>query len=187
MKTPANVIAHVRGRSEFIDDIPPMQGELHVGYVGSPVAHGDLLKIDATEALKVPGVKACFTAKDLHHTRWGTIVQDQPLLVEKEIGHIDEPICILAAETREALELARRLVKFDIKKKPAILTIDEAIAKKSFLHAPPPFRRGNIEAGLKSSSHRLHGVFHNGGRKDIFFLTQSFTPPPLIARPNIRA
>lgn len=179
MKTPANVIAHVRGRSEFIDDIPPMQGELHVGYVGSPVAHGDLLKIDATEALKVPGVKACFTAKDLHHTRWGTIVQDQPLLVEKEIGHIDEPICILAAETREALELARRLVKFDIKKKPAILTVDEAIAKKSFLHAPPPFRRGNIEEGLNSSPHRLHGVFHIGGQEHFYLESQASIAYPL--------
>ncbi len=179
MKTPANVISHVRGESEFIDDIPPMQGELYVGYVGSPVAHGELLGVEATEALKVPGVRACFTASDLHHTNWGTIVQDQPLLVEKEIGHIDEPICVLAAETREALEIARRLVKFEIKQKPAILTLDEAIAKKSFLHAPPPFKRGNIEAGLKNSRHRLKGVFHIGGQEHFYLESQASIAYPL--------
>lgn len=179
MKSPANVLSHVRGTSEFIDDIPPMMGELHVGYVGSPVAHGELQKVDATEALKVPGVKACFTAKDLHHTHWGTIVQDQPLLVVKEIGHIDEPICILAAETREALDAAKQLVKFEIKPLPAILSLDEAIAKKSFLHAPPPFKRGDVEAGLRQSQHRLKGVFHIGGQEHFYLESQASIAYPV--------
>ena len=33
---------HVTGGSDYIDDRRPLQGELHVGVVVSPVAHGKL-------------------------------------------------------------------------------------------------------------------------------------------------
>lgn len=179
MTQSTSVLGHVRGESEFIDDIRPMLGELHVGFVGSPVAHGELKRVDASEALKVAGIKACFTAKDLHRARWGTIVQDQPLLVEKEIGHIDEPVCILASETREALEVARRLVKFEIQQMPAILSLDDAIAKRSFLHTPPPFKRGDAAAALRSSQHRLSGVFQIGGQEHFYLESQASIAYPM--------
>lgn len=165
--------SHVLGRSEFIDDIPFMSNELHVGYVGSPVAHGELLSIDASEALMVDGIVAVFTAKDLHQKNWGTIVQDQPLLVDKVISHKDEPICLLASESRAALEQARKLVKFKIKSRPAILTLDEAIQKKSYLHAPSPFQCGDIEMALKNSPHRHHGVFRIGGQEHFYLESQA--------------
>ena len=31
---------HVTGQAAYLDDLPPVAGELQVGYVGSPVAHG---------------------------------------------------------------------------------------------------------------------------------------------------
>lgn len=165
--------SHVLGQSEFIDDIPFMSNELHVGYVGSPVAHGELLSIDASEALTVEGIVGVFSAKDLHKKNWGTIVQDQPLLVDKVISHKDEPICLLASESRAALEHARKLVKFKIKSLPAILTLDEAIQKKSFLHATTPFKCGDIELALKNSPHRHHGVFRIGGQEHFYLESQA--------------
>lgn len=168
--------SHVLGKSEFVDDIPFMSNELHVGYVGSPVAHGELLGIDATSvraAMSIPGVVALYTAEDLHKKNWGTIVQDQPLLVDKIIGYKDEPICLIAAETRPALEAARRLIQFKIKKLPAVLHLDEAIKKKSFLHSPPPFQCGDVESALKSAPHRHHGVFEIGGQEHFYLESQA--------------
>jgi xanthine dehydrogenase large subunit len=165
--------SHVLGQSEFVDDIPFMSNELHVGYVGSPVAHGELLSIDASEALQVQGIVAVLTAKDLHKKNWGTIVQDQPLLVDKVISHKDEPICLLASESRAALEHARKLVKFKIKSLPAILSLDEAIKKKSYLHAPTPFQCGDVESALKNSPHRHHGVFRIGGQEHFYLESQA--------------
>lgn len=165
--------SHVLGRSEFIDDIPFMSNELHVGYVGSPVAHGELLSIDASEALLVDGIIAVLTAKDLNKKSWGTIVQDQPLLVDKVISHKDEPICLLASESRAALEHARKLVKFKIKSLPAILSLDEAIKKKSYLHAPTPFQCGEVESALKNSPHRHQGVFRIGGQEHFYLESQA--------------
>ncbi len=150
-----------------------MSNELHVGYVGSPVAHGELLSIDASEALMVDGIVAVLTAKDLHKKNWGTIVQDQPLLVDKMISHKDEPICLLASESRAALERARKLVKFKIKSLPAILSLDEAIQKKSYLHAPTPFQCGDVELALKNAPHRHHGVFRIGGQEHFYLESQA--------------
>lgn len=165
--------SHVLGQSEFVDDIPFMSNELHVGYVGSPVAHGELISIDPSEALLVDGIVGIFTAKDLHRKNWGTIVQDQPLLVEKIISHKDEPICILASESRAALEQARRLVKFKIKPLPAILSLDEAIAKKSFLHSPTPFQCGDADRALTQAPHRHSGVFNIGGQEHFYLESQA--------------
>lgn len=165
--------SHVLGKSEFVDDIPFMSNELHVGYVGSPVAHGELISIDASEALRVEGIVAILSAESLHAKNWGTIVQDQPLLVDKVISHKDEPICLIASESRAALEQARKLVKFKIKSLPAILSLDEAIRKKSYLHSPTPFQCGDVERALKNAPHRHHGVFNIGGQEHFYLESQA--------------
>ena len=164
---------HVTGESVFVDDIAPMKNELQVSYVGSPVAAGILKKIDATQALKVPGVVAVYTASDLHHNHWGTIKKDQPLLVENEIGYRDEPLCIIAAETRQALEQARRLVHFEIETKAPVLTLDEAIAKKTFLVDPTPFRCGDPEKAMKEAPFRLSGTLEIGGQEHFYLESQA--------------
>ena len=166
-------LSHILGESIFIDDITPMKGEVQVNYVGSPVAAGILKKIDASEALKIPGVIAVYTAKDIHHNLWGTIVKDQPVVVESEIGYKDEPLCIVAAETRSALEAGRKAIKFTIDEKKPILTLTDAIEKKSFLHAPTPFVCGDVEAAFKKAPHRHSGVFEIGGQEHFYLESQA--------------
>jgi xanthine dehydrogenase large subunit len=164
---------HVTGESVFVDDIPPMKGEVFVSYVGSPVAAGLLKKVDATEALKIPGVLAVYTAKDIHHNLWGTIVKDQPILVENEIGYRDEPLCIVAAENKKALEAGRKAIRFTIKEKKALLSLSEAIETKSFLHSPPPFRCGDVDIAFEKASHRLTGDFEIGGQEHFYLESQA--------------
>ena len=64
---------HVSGESVYIDDIPMSRNEVLVDYFGSPYAHGRIRSLDLSEALKVPGVVALFTYKDLHHNVFGPI------------------------------------------------------------------------------------------------------------------
>ncbi|HEY8171424.1 MAG TPA: aerobic carbon-monoxide dehydrogenase large subunit [Candidatus Limnocylindria bacterium] len=54
----------IRGAGEYIDDVN-LPGQLWLDIVRSPYAHAKILKIDATEALKIPGVLAVITGKDL--------------------------------------------------------------------------------------------------------------------------
>ena len=52
---------HVTGQSPFIDDVTPWANELHVGFVGSPVACGTISQIDLSSARETDGVIGVFT------------------------------------------------------------------------------------------------------------------------------
>lgn len=148
---------HITGESIFIDDIPTLQNEVHVGYVGSPVAHGFLKNIDSADALKLKGVLAVYTAKDIHHNLWGTIVKDQPILVENEINYFDEPLCIVVAESKAILAVARKKIKFKIIESAPVLDIQQAINEKLFLHHPVPFKCGDVEAIFTKTENTISG------------------------------
>src|SRR4051812_8617228 len=107
-------VGHVTGRSEFVDDRAPVRGEIHVGIVMSSVAHGKLISIDFSEALKLPGVVGVYTAKDFKSGFWGPIFQDQPILVIDEVGYLGEPVALVAAETWELMKQAQEKVRLHI-------------------------------------------------------------------------
>ena len=52
------------GQGRFAADVN-FPGQLHMRVVRSPLAHGRLLAIDASEALALPGVVAVWTAADV--------------------------------------------------------------------------------------------------------------------------
>ena len=53
-----SAVGHVMGQAPYIDDIPRMAGELIVDFVGSSFAHAEILSVDISAALKIPGVFA---------------------------------------------------------------------------------------------------------------------------------
>ena len=55
-----SAVAHVTGESLFIDDMPPALGEVLVDFVGSPVAHGRVRRIDLEAAKRAPGIVGAF-------------------------------------------------------------------------------------------------------------------------------
>src|ERR671924_1405762 len=106
-----SALGHVTGQAPYIDDLRPMAGELHVGFVGSPVAAGELVSIDASAALALPGVVGCFTAADVPgHNMFGIVAADEPFLADGELLYLGQPVTLIAAETPAALHKARKLV-----------------------------------------------------------------------------
>jgi xanthine dehydrogenase molybdopterin-binding subunit B len=56
---------HVTGSSVFVDDNPPIKGELYGVLITSSIPCGEIISIDVSEALKVASVKGVFTHKDI--------------------------------------------------------------------------------------------------------------------------
>jgi xanthine dehydrogenase large subunit len=164
---------HVRGESEFIDDRPFVQGEVHVEVTFSPHARAKILGIRTQKALAVPGVLAVYTAKDFHLNLWGTIFKDQPLLADEEVRFVGEGIAIVAAETREAARLARERVEVEYEILAPILSIADAIAQKSFIGSHRKIERGGVEAALKSAPHRLKGEIVIRGADHFYLESQA--------------
>src|SRR5687768_4374636 len=125
---------HVSGESVFIDDMLPAKNEVFVDFVGSPVAHGEIVSVGIDAARKAPGVVAIFTHADIPgHKHFGPIIKDEELLAEKSVQFVGQPIVLIAAESRDALVAAKKIVKVEVRELPPIFSIDDAIATESFI------------------------------------------------------
>ncbi len=173
-------LGHVCGESVFIDDRAETRGEVHVGLVCSSIACGDLIEIDASEALRHPDCLGVFTAKDFVHKKWGTIVHDQPFLVEDKINYMSEPVCIVASRTRDSIEAIKHLVKLQEKAAAGIFTIQDARKNQSVIYrALKPFVQGNVDQALKMAPHKLTGTFTVGGQEHFYMESQAAVIYPL--------
>jgi xanthine dehydrogenase large subunit len=174
-----SAIGHVTGRSVFIDDRSKLKNEVFVGLIGTPVSAGIIKSIKFDEALKVPGVAAVYTAKDIAHNKWGTIVPEQPVLVADKIGYIDEPLCIIACDNYETFLKAKKFVKIEVEEHKAISTIDDAITAESYLCQANPFVQGDVDAALANAPHVLSGIFEVGGQEHFYMESQASVVYPL--------
>jgi xanthine dehydrogenase large subunit len=174
-----SAVGHVTGASIFIDDRPKHKNEVYVGVVGSPICAGSITKIDDSAVLKMDGVYGVYTAKDIPHNKWGTIVPEQPILAFEKIGYIDEPVCLIACRDEETFNAVKKFLKFEVKEEKPILTIDDAIDKNSMLCVANPFVRGDIEGALKNAKHLLKGAFECGGQEHFYMESQATIVYPL--------
>src|SRR5687768_1975959 len=111
-----SAVTHVTGESVFLDDLPPLAGELLAGIVPSPLAHGRVRRLDLSAATSIPGVVAVLTHRDIpgHNLFGAGGVKDELLLVEDEAVFLGQPLAIIAAENADALHRARQAAIVEI-------------------------------------------------------------------------
>jgi xanthine dehydrogenase large subunit len=164
---------HVTGESIYVDDLPSLPGELLVDFLWSPFAHARIRSLDLRPAQSLPGVVALYTYRDLTHNLLGPIVHDEPLLVEEICTFRGQPIVVIAAENRAAIEAAKKAIVLDLEELPPILTIDEAIAAQSFIGETRVIRSGDADAALANAEHILEGTFINAGQDHFYLESQA--------------
>ena len=164
---------HVTGESVYVDDIPPMPGELLVDFVWSPHAHARIRGIDFAGAAKLPGVVALYTHHDLVHNELGPIIHDEPLLAEEICTFRGQPIVVIAAESRDAINAAKKAIQVEFEELTPILSIDDALAAQSFIGDTRYIRRGDAAGAMASAEHVIEGVFRNGGQDHFYLESQA--------------
>lgn len=150
-------LTHVTGQSEYVDDRTMLPGELFVGCFYSKVAHAEIKSLTTKKALSIPGVICVVTADDVHHNAWGPIFQDQPIIAGKETTYAGEVLAVVGAINPEALRAGLAAIEVDYKPLPSVMTISDAIEKKSFIGSERFIRRGNVDSALSSAPLRLKG------------------------------
>jgi xanthine dehydrogenase large subunit len=163
----------------FIDDLLPRQGEVFVGVVGAPVAKGKLKNIIYDEALKTSGVFAIYTAKDIVKNYWGNIKKDQPILVGEQIEYHNEPVAVLACESREVFWKAKLKIKFEIEEQTPVLDPTEAFNKNMILCEGKHFSRGNCNLALDQAEFIHKGNLNIGGQEHFYLENQSALVVPV--------
>jgi len=80
-------LKHATGEAAYTDDVPPVQGELYGSFVLSSIAYGNILSIDAADALGVPGVVHFFDSSSIPSEKniQGFIVDDEEVFASKEV------------------------------------------------------------------------------------------------------
>jgi carbon-monoxide dehydrogenase large subunit len=96
----------LQGKGRYVDDVS-MPGMLYAAIVRSPYPHANITGIDISEAMKVPGVKAVITGKDLEAAGLGWLptfhgLDKQMVLAIGKVLFQYQEVAAVFAETREA-------------------------------------------------------------------------------------
>ena len=165
-----SAIGHVTGAARYLDDIPTVPGTLEAALVLSPHAHARIRHIDLARALAAPGVVAAIAAADIPGKNdIAPIRSNEPALAADLVEYEGQPVVAIAATTLDQARAAAKLVEIDYEPLPAVLTVEEAVARESFVSPPQTMARGEVEPALASAAHRLAGELRCGGQ-DHFYL-----------------
>lgn len=130
------------GETQYVNDIPKFQNELHAAFVLGDKVNGRIVNIDASAALKIKGVVAFFGAKDipginnfmpLRFTMMNLKVEE--VFCSDKLLYHGQPVGIVVAETFDLAYHAREFVKveykFDRDDEPIYPTIKEVMKAKA--------------------------------------------------------
>jgi xanthine dehydrogenase large subunit len=164
---------HVTGRAIYTDDLTPRtKGVLHAWPVQSSHAHARVTALRVDAAYDEPGVVRVLTADDVPGLNDSGIKHDEPLF-PTEVMHHGQAVCWVLGETLEAARRGAGRVEVDYEPLPALLTIREAIAAKSFQGVLPGAARGDVEEALARAAQVFEGETEMAGQEQFYLETQA--------------
>ena len=123
------------GEAKYTADIN-LPNMLHIAFLYSPYPHAEIVEIDTKEAEKTPGVVLVLTYKDVPNTLHTTAGQGYPepspydtRILDKRVRYVGDRVAIIAAETKEIAEEAKKKIKVKYRELP--YNIDPEKAKES--------------------------------------------------------
>lgn len=150
----------VTGQARYAAEFPE-DGLLHGSVVSSSIASGRVVSIDASEALKVPGVVAVLD----HNNRPSISSYDESYedadsadgspfrpFYNDNVLYSGQPLALVVAETLELARHAGSLVRIEYEQKLHETDMATALEQAHKAPAELPEPRGNFEAELASSA-----------------------------------
>ena len=149
----------IQGKGNYVDDVK-LPRMVHMDIVRSPYAHAKILKIDASEALKMPGVLAVITGEDLRkagNLHWmPTLMSDTQMVlpIEKVVYYAQEVCCVIATDRYIAADAVEKVV-VDYDPLPVVVDPFEALEDKVIVRDDKEKKTNHIwhwEAGDKAAT-----------------------------------
>lgn len=156
--------ALLAGKPVYTDDLAPADA-LVMKILRSPHAHARIRAIDTGRALKVPGVVAVYTYRDVPRTRFTLAGQSNPeaspydrLILDEVVRYVGDEVAFVVAETERAAMRALRLIKVDYEVLPALLDFTSAIDNPVVVHDEEGYQ---VKAGWINNE-RLRNICAQG-------------------------
>lgn len=161
-------------------------GQLHGAILGSPHPHAEILSIDIAVALALPGVHAVVTHADIPgETHYGLRVVDRPVLCDRKVRCIGDPVAAVAAETPALAEQALALIVVEYGLLPLVDDAERSLAPGSArLHASgnllrhTAHRRGDAEAALAACAHVVEADYQTPRQMHAYLETEGGVVEP---------
>ncbi len=149
----------VTGSAKYVDDLA-FPGMLHARTIRSTIARGRIRDV------RLPFDRAGYTVVDYRdipgRNAVALIEDDQPLLVEREIRHVAEPIVLLAHQDRDALLRAR--VEIECEPLEAIFDPQQSVQVLKDLRIV----KGDVDAALARTDVIVEGEYRTGHQEQLY-------------------
>lgn len=159
---------HVSGKANYVDDIPEIEGTLYAGLGLAEIAHGKIINMDLSAVWQAEGVVTVLTGTELLHNNCGPVVADEPIIATDTVSFFGQVIFVVVAKTYQQAQQASRLAKVTYEALEPILTIEQAIARQSWILPPVQLTAGDANAKLAVAPYRLQGIAQVGGQEHFY-------------------
>jgi len=156
----------------------------------SPHAHAEILSIDASEALKLPGVECVLTYQDVERIPYTRAGQGNPepsphdkFILDRYVRYVGDEVAVVAAVDEETARQALALVKVEYQVLPAVLDFETAADNPTVIHPEPEIHdmfpigfepKRNIAAAYDMEIGNVEGVLQDCD----FTVEETTTPRP---------
>ena len=162
------------GKAQYTDDLS-LPGMLFGKILRSPYAHARILRVDLTEALKVPGVKDTISGRDIPRKKYGIVpmAKDEYALAIEKVRYIGDEVAAVIATSPESAEEAISKIRVEYEELPAVFDPLEAMKPGApVIHEEVP---DNISARIRKEFGNVEKAF---GESDLLF-EDSFESQPV--------
>ncbi len=185
-----DLLDKVTGNAVYVGDLK-LPGMLYGKTLRSHVAHARIVRIDASRALALPGVKAVLTHENvprvLHygspHPRSVSCTKDQYIL-DTRVRYWGEGVAAVAAVSEEIAEQALELIEVEYEPLPAVFDTDAALEPGAppihdvgpggnLVLPPVRVQRGDVARGFAEADLIVEGEYRTG------------RPTPAYMEPNV--
>jgi carbon-monoxide dehydrogenase large subunit len=128
----------ITGRTLWTENVT-LPGMLHLGILRSPMAHARITRVDASAALREPGVVAAFSGRDVADDQgalpcaWPVtediVMPDRTAIAVDEVRFAGEPVAVVVARSRAAALDALAAIEVDYEPLPVVLDLEAAVAE----------------------------------------------------------
>lgn len=163
----------VLGTGEYPDDLY-LDGMIYGSAVRAEYPRARVLAIHTDEAKALPGVVGVFTAQDIPgNVKVGHLKQDWDTMIPvgKTTHYIGDAICLVAAETPEILEEAKKLVKVEYEPLEGVFDPREAMKENA------PLVHEGSETNVLAHEHLVRGNADEVIAKSKYKVTRHYETP----------
>ncbi|KAG5332847.1 XDH oxidase, partial [Acromyrmex heyeri] len=177
------------GEVQYCNDVGPYIREVFCAFVVTEIGNGTIVNIDTSNAFKIKGVVAFFTADDIPGqnlcisaiSKLTSLPEDELLFAKEDVLYAGQPVGVIVAKTHnlanEAAKLVKIIYKEPLKTKP-VISIEDALNSQDNTRIR---ESANIPAKTKGTDikHVIKGVFQCGGQYHHSLETQSCVCVPV--------